>query len=174
MKWDLTFFYSGVDDPQIEKDIQTVLTRAKDFEEKYKEQLAGPLSSELIDRMYKEHEEIEVFGARVAQFSNLLFSQDTQNTAAQKLAGKVETVMAEVERHFSFINPTLLQHSDQELQELKAGSSSYAWVLERVKERKTHTLSIETEQVLAAKSATGRDNLGSLYSKVTSGYLFKI
>ncbi len=174
MKWDLTFFYTGVEDPQIERDIQEVLRQAKAFEKKYKELLAGSLTVELIDDMFKEQEAIEEYGARVAQFSGLLFAENTQNIAAQKLAGRVETVMADVEQCFSFINPALLNHSDEELQRIKDESPTYAWVIERVKERKTHTLSTETEQVLAAKSATGRDNLGSLYSKVTSAYLFEM
>ncbi|MFP4462153.1 MAG: M3 family metallopeptidase, partial [Thermotogota bacterium] len=174
MKWDLTFFYTGVEDPQIERDIQEVLSQAKAFEKKYKELLAGSLTVELIDDMFKEQEAIEEYGARVAQFSGLLFAENTQNIAAQKLAGRVETVMADVEQCFSFINPALLNHSDEELQRIKDESPTYAWVIERVKERKTHTLSTETEQVLAAKSATGRDNLGSLYSKVTSAYLFEM
>ncbi len=174
MKWDLTFFYTGVDDPQIERDIQEVIQQAKTFEKKYKELLTGSLTTELVDSMFKEQEEIEKYGARVAQFSGLLFAENTQNIAAQKLAGRVETVMADVEQCFSFINPTLLQHSDEELQRIKDESTNYSWVIERIKERKTHTLSTETEQVLAAKSATGRDNLGSLYNKVTSAYLFEM
>jgi len=174
MKWDLTFFYTGVEDPQIERDIQEVLKQAQAFEKKYKELLAGSLTSELIDDMFREQEAIEEYGARVAQFSGLLFAENTQNIDAQKLAGRVETVMADVEQCFSFINPTLLQHSDEELQNVKDESTNYAWVIERIKERKTHTLSTETEQVLAAKSATGRDNLGSLYNKVTSAYMFEM
>ncbi len=174
MKWDLQFFYNGVDDPQIEKDIQFTLKKAEAFESKYKEKLKGQLTTELIDEMLQEQEEIERFGARVAQFSSLLFSENTQNTDAQKLVGRVETVMAEVERYFSFINPTLLTHNDEELQRVEEGTASYSWVIERVRERKTHTLSAETEQILAVKSATGRDNLGSLYSKVTSAYMFEM
>src|SRR6056297_1703796 len=174
MKWDLTFFYTSVEDPQIERDIQEVLKLAKAFEKKYKGLLSGSLSTELVDSMFKEQEAIEEYGALVAQFSGLLFAENTQNIAAQKLAGRVETVMADVEQCFSFINPTLLQHSDEELLRIKEESTHYAWVIERIKERKTHTLSTETEQVLAAKSATGRDNLGSLYNKVTSAYLFEM
>ena len=151
-----------------------MLKQAQAFEKKYKELLAGSLTSELIDDMFREQEAIEEYGARVAQFSGLLFAENTQNIDAQKLAGRVETVMADVEQCFSFINPTLLQHSDEELQNVKDESTNYAWVIERIKERKTHTLSTETEQVLAAKSATGRDNLGSLYNKVTSAYMFEM
>src|SRR6056297_63598 len=174
MKWDLTFFYTSVEDPQIERDIQEVLKLAKAFEKKYKGLLSGSLSTELVDSMFKEQEAIEEYGALVAQFSGLLFAENTQNIAAQKLGGRVETVMADVEQCFSFINPTLLQHSDEELLRIKEESTHYAWVIERIKERKTHTLSTETEQVLAAKSATGRDNLGSLYNKVTSAYMFEM
>jgi len=174
MKWDLQFFYSSVDDPRIEADIQLVLKKAQDFQDKYAKLLNGPLSAEIVDGMFKEQEAIESFGVKVAQFSSLLFSENTQNIEAQKLAGRVETVMAQVEQLFSFISPALLQHSDEELQQIKETSTGYSWVIERIKERKTHTLSAETEQVLAAKSATGRDNLGSLYNKVTSAYLFEM
>ena len=174
MKWDLQFFYSSVDDPRIEEDIQLVLKKAQEFQEKYAKQLNEPLRAQMVDEMFKEQESIESFGSRVAQFSSLLFSENTQNIEAQKLAGRIETVMAQVEQLFSFISPALLQHSDEELQQIKEASNGYSWVIERIKERKTHTLTTETEQVLAAKSATGRDNLGSLYSKVTSAYLFEM
>ena len=34
--WDLSDLYAGVDDPKIESDMDDVLARARDFEERYK------------------------------------------------------------------------------------------------------------------------------------------
>ncbi len=172
MKWDLTFFYNGVDDPQIQKDIDNTLDRAKGFEEKYQKILKDELNTETFKAMCVEREDIITMGANAAQFSGLLFSEDTQNMAAQKLAGKIQNAMGEIEEHFSFIEPTLLMHKTEELEKLMKEVPEYAWVIERVLERKEHTLSAETEKVLAAKSVTGRNDLGDLYSKITSAYSF--
>jgi len=172
LKWDLTFFYNGVDDPAIEKDIEDVLKRAKEFEEKYQEKLEGKLNSALLKEVFETQEEIEVMGAKVAQYSGLLFSENSQNIEAQKLAGKVENVSAEAEQCFSFIVPTLLKHNTDELKKIMEELPEYAWVIERVLERKEHTLSVETEKILAAKTATGRENLGTLYSKIASSYIY--
>jgi oligoendopeptidase F len=172
MKWDLTFFYNGVDDPQIQKDIDNTLDRAKGFEEKYQKILTDELNAETFKAMCVEQEEIQMMGANAAQFSGLLFSEDTQNIEAQKLGGKIQNAMGEMEKHFSFIVPTLLTHDIEELEKLMKEVPEYAWVIERVLERKEHTLSAETEKVLAAKSVTGRNDLGDLYSKITSAYSF--
>ncbi len=172
MKWDLSFFYEGVNDPAIERDIETVLKMAKDFEEKYQEKLKGRLDSELLGEMFRAQEEIEIMGAKIAQYSGLLFSENSRNAEAQKLAGKVESVSAESGQRFSFIFPTLLKHDDAELKTMMHELPEYAWVIERILERKENTLSGETEKILAIKSATGRENLGTLYSKITSSYTY--
>ncbi|HOO33775.1 MAG TPA: M3 family oligoendopeptidase [Thermotogota bacterium] len=174
MKWDLTFFYDGVDDPQIQKDIDETLKRAAEFEEKYQKILKDKLNAETLRAMCHEQEAIETMGAKAAQFSGLLFSEDTQNMEAQKLAGKIQNAIGEMEEHFSFIIPTLLTHDVDELKDLMKEVPEYAWAIERILERKEHTLSAETEKVLAAKSVTGRSDLGDLYSKITSAYSFEL
>ncbi len=174
MKWDLTFFYDGVDDPRIEQDLKEVISNAKEFEKKYTQLLQGELSSDMLETMFSEYEAIETAGGKVAQFANLLFAQDTQNVHSQKLAGRIESLRAEIESIFSFVNPALLAHSEAELDRMKRETSKYSWVIERIIDRKTHTLSAQTEQILALKGATGRDNLSSLYDKLTSAYTFEI
>ena len=102
MKWDLTFFYNGVDDPQIQKDIDNTLDRAKGFEEKYQKILKDELNTETFKAMCVEREDIITMGANAAQFSGLLFSEDTQNIEAQKLGGKIQNAMGEMEETFFF------------------------------------------------------------------------
>ncbi len=174
MKWNLNFFYEGPDDPEIKQDLETVLKRSEVFEETYSKRIVQDLTTDTVTDMFQEREAIETQGAKVSQYAGLLFSQDTQNAKAQELMGLVEKYTAEVEQHFSFINPGLLRHDIDKLEALKEELGDYAWVMERIIERKSHTLSGETEKILAAKNETGRDNLGSLYSKIVSGYSFEL
>jgi len=64
--------------------------------------------------------------------------------------------------------------SESKLSELKNEISEYSHTIEKIIKEKNHSLSTETEKILAAKTISGREPLGGLYSKIVSQYTFDV
>ncbi|MFW9942978.1 MAG: oligoendopeptidase F, partial [Candidatus Thorarchaeota archaeon] len=59
IKWDLSDYYTGIDDPRIETDIQEIEKLAEEFNQKVKGKLEDPsLTPEQLLNWYKEYEKI--------------------------------------------------------------------------------------------------------------------
>ena len=107
-------------------------------------------------------------------FSFLYFAQNTANLEAQKLLGLCANYEAKIRQNFAFITPSLARLSDDALKELETEIPAYRHVIEKVRIGKANTFSVETEQVLAARSNSGRGRLSELYDKIVYAFSFSL
>ena len=57
--WDLSDLYTGIDDPQLDKDLDGLIDKAAAFEEKYKGRIAdADVRAELLATALDEYEEL--------------------------------------------------------------------------------------------------------------------
>ncbi len=104
-RWDLSVFYSGIDDPQIDKDIKMFVEMQRNFNLKYKGQLAQQLGAALADLS-----ELEMFGNKFAYFS---FRQNLNTNDPA-----VKATSAEIDRKLSASYSEYMQFFDVELAKL--------------------------------------------------------
>ena len=101
-RWDLSVFYSGIDDPQIDKDLEILTERYRKFNETYKNKLAEKLGPALLDV-----EEIDMLAAKL----NYIGLQQSLNVADPVVKAK----SADVDRKLSDIYGEYMTFFDLEM-----------------------------------------------------------
>ncbi len=82
-RWDLSVFYSGIDDPQIDKDMDIITEMERQFNASYKGKLGEKLGSAITDLA-----EIEMFSSKLA-YLHLKQSLDVNDPAVKAKAAEV-------------------------------------------------------------------------------------
>ena len=83
-QWDLSIFYSGLDDPQIDKDVETLIEMERNFYNSYK----GKLTSKLGEAL-KDYTEIELFSSKFVYF-NLKRSLNVSDTELKAKSAQID------------------------------------------------------------------------------------
>lgn len=155
--WDLSDLYSSNDDPQLAADKKSVLEEAEAFAEKYKGRVAS-LSAPEFKEMLMAYEAIQDKGGKIGSFAYLQWSTDTGNAAYGKLVQESNELGSELSQKLVFLDVEWMQVSDEDAQKLIDAPELefYKHYLESSRRYKNHVLKEEQEQILSAKSVTGR------------------
>ncbi len=155
--WDLSDLYASSDDPQLAKDKEDVLSEADAFAEKYKGRIAD-LSVSEFKEMLEAYEALQDKGGKIGSFAYLQWSTDTGNSEYGKLVQEANELGSELSQKLVFLEVEWLAVSDEEAQKLIDAPELefYQHYLESSRRYKDHVLKEEQEQILSAKSVTGR------------------
>ena len=155
--WDLSDLYSSNEDPQLAADKKSVLEEAGAFAEKYKGKIAS-LSASEFKEMLSEYEDIQDKGGKIGSFAYLQWSTDTGNAAYGKLVQESNELGSELSQKLVFLDVEWMKVSDEDAQKLIDAPELkfYKHYLESSRRYKDHVLKEEQEQILSAKSVTGR------------------
>jgi oligoendopeptidase F len=156
VRWDLTDLFQSADDPKIESVLGRELERAREFEKKYKGQIAG-LEPKAFARMMDELAEYEESAARPEVYAYMLHSQDTQDHVAGRLLARVREAGAERGSHMVFFALELAQLTDEQAARLYADpeAAKYRHTVEEARKFRPHQLSEPEERVLTDFSPVG-------------------
>ncbi|MFC1959618.1 M3 family oligoendopeptidase [Chloroflexota bacterium] len=173
IKWDLSALYNGVDDPQIEKDIETTNASAETFATTYRGKLTTFDNEELYEAIH-EYEQLLEGVYKIGAFAQLIWSTDTANPQYGMLMQKVMEWSAQLEQTLVFfdlewtnapadfaermINDPVLAH--------------YQHVLAVKRLDQPHRLSEPEEKILAEKSVTGRAAWSRYFEELTGNFRF--
>jgi oligoendopeptidase F len=155
-RWDLSLFYSGVDDPQIDTDVQDLIGMEKSFFESYKGKLRERLGSALAD-----YAKIDMLSAKLAYF-NLRLSLNTGDSAAQKKIADISRILTKANGDYmTFFDLELVKLDESVLEKLYATDPVVAKhrpfiQFERI--FKDNYLSEEVESALTKRASFGVGN----------------
>jgi oligoendopeptidase F len=157
INWDLSDLYKSGDDPQLKKDKEELLNEADVFASKYKGRIAE-LSPSEFKEMLEEYEALQDKGGKIGSFAYLQWSTDTGNAAYGKLVQESNELGSELSQKLVFLNVEWMKVSEEEAQKLIDAPELefYKHYLESSRRYKDHILKEEQEQILSAKSVTGR------------------
>jgi oligoendopeptidase F len=171
--WDLSVFYSGVDDPALERDMQALEKMADDFANTYRGRVAQLDAEEMVEAMV-EQEKISDLSGRIGSFAFLNFAIDTANPQLGALVQKVQEFGSRVQQKMLFFDLEWIAVDDERAQKLLADPtlSNYRHALESELRYKPYTLSEIEEQLLVEKAVTGRNAWSRLFTQITSALRF--
>ncbi len=154
VRWDLSVFYSGIDDPRIDKDVADLAARQKAFFENYKGGLSEKLGGAIADLA-----EITTHTEKLFAYLYLLQSTDVTNAAVNAKLADVERVMSESGGNYlTFFDIELVALDDAVLEKFYAADPTVAkhrpWI-EHARVFKPHLLSEPVEAALAKRSPFG-------------------
>lgn len=155
LRWDLTELYPGPESPELEADIERAKKLAQEFEKKYRGRINDPhLSADLLAQALSDYEGIVETAAKLEAYAELLFSLDTQNSAAKALLAKVEEINVSINNQLLFFELEWKQLPEELASKLLADPELSRWhhALEKERLLIPHTLSEPEEKILKEKS----------------------
>lgn len=172
--WDLSVFYSGADDPAIQRDMEQVLAMADKFAADYRGRVAQLDAEEMVDAM-KAIEAINDFAGRISSFAFLLYATDTNNPQYGALVQKITEHDSLLQQKTLFFDLEWKAVDDAQAQKLLADPTlgKYRHPLEADLRYKPHMLSEAEEQILVEKSVTGREAWNRFFTQVMSALRYE-
>lgn len=155
--WDLTDLYGSADDPKLRTDKEELLSKAGQFADKYRGRIADLDASE-FNEMLKEYEAILDRSGKIGSFAYLQWSTNTSDASYGKLVAESDELSSEISQKLVFLDVEWLNLPDEEAEKLIQSEElkSYRHYLESSRRYKDHILEEKQEQILSAKSVTGR------------------
>lgn len=171
--WDLSVFYSSVDDPALQRDMEALEQMADTFASTYRGRVAQLDAEELVEAMI-EQERISDLSGRIGSFAFLNFSTNTTDPQLGALVQKVQEHGSRLQQKLLFFDLEWKAVDDDRAQKLLADPtlSAYRHVLESELRYKPYTLSEIEEQLLVEKSVTGRSAWSRFFTQLTSALRF--
>lgn len=169
--WDLSCFYSGLTDPQIDLDLATLETMFQDFNAKYKGQLASKLGTSILD-----YSTILILNNKIEIALFLQQSLDESDASIRAKSAEVERRLNKVSgqyMEFYFLELVVLDEGliDQLCKEDEIVKKHKSWI-EQVRVFKPYFLSEEVESALTKRSAFDGGAWGDFYKELEAALRF--
>ena len=152
--WDISSLYA--DETTWEDDFARVGAMLPEMEQLQGTLHAGPVA---LVRVFQTQENVSKLAERVLVYAALRADEDTGNAHFQSLDERANTLIAQVGAATSWIDPELLQLSDEQLREYLANEPAltvYTRTIEELIRMRPHVRSAEVEELLAQASEVTR------------------
>lgn len=172
VRWDLTDLYQSIDDPKITSDIESIESRAKSFESKYRNVLKPGITPAQLHDAVAELESIYQDITKPYYFAHLTFAGDCTKPENGAFVQKMMETYTRIKQNLIFAELAWAQMPDDEAESLMNSPEcqKYKHFLEVLRLRKPHQLSESEEKLWDALSNTGRSAFIRLFDE-TMGHL---
>ena len=174
-EWDLSEYYSSLDDENIDKDLADLLKKTQKFAVKYKGKIST-MDADTFVKMLKELEKFENMEGKLAAFSSLSSSADMTNVKASALNQKVMEKLNEAGKDLIFVSLEYNKLSDEQEQKLFEDKrvQAYKPFLKRIRKYKKYELPEDIEQTLMEKSLTSGSAWVRLYEESHARFVYEL
>jgi oligoendopeptidase F len=174
--WNLGDLYAGIDDPAIDRDLESAHARARAFETRYRAKIAvpgGPAAKELHAALV-ELEELSEQAARPMVYAGLLHASSSSDQSRGALLVRMRERGTAIGKHLIFFDLEWLAVEDAAVAKLLADKelAHYRHYLEQKRIWKPHYLSEPEEKIVDEKSNTGRAAFVRLFDETVSAMTF--
>ena len=171
--WDLSVFYSGLDDPQIDADIEKLTTLVDEFQGRWRGKVAD-MSAADFRAAYQALEAIYDMRGRLGSFAFLNFSTDTGNAAFQAAVARIEELEASLSQKLVFFDLEWNALDDDAAERILAEPliAEYRYYLEAERRYRPYNLSEAEEQIIIEKQVTGSGAWTRFFTQLTSAFRF--
>ena len=165
-EWDLSEYYKGTDDKQIDKDLKKYAQLAAAFAKKYKGKVAA-LDAKAFVAALKEIEDISKLGSKLGGFAYLNSTTRLMDAKASALYQKVSEALSEAGTDLLFFGLEYNKMDEKAIRKLEEDKEVkvYAPYLKRVRKFKPYELSEDVEKTLLEKDVTSGSAWVRLYEE---------
>lgn len=173
VRWDLSFLFSGIDDPKIDETWAQVLSRAAAFAGRYRGRVATLSPSELAGALV-EIEWIAQESAKPGSYAQLIFTTDSTDAAIGGFMAAQMEKGSELSVQVMFFDLELQDLSDEAAQKLLVAPElqPYRHYLETVRRFRPHKLSEPEEVILEETANTGCRAWVRFYEETLAAHVF--
>jgi oligoendopeptidase F len=172
-RWSLNDLFPSNDSKELERAFTYLEELVTQFESR-RDDLKDSLLSEIFIKIIQELEEITKLVQRIGGFTELWFTEDTQNQSAQAMVAKIEQLSAEVSNRVLFFSIWWKSLDKKTAENLMKGTGDYLYWLEEMRHFKPYTLTEPEEKIVNIKDVTGSNALITLYDSFTNRYTYNI
>ncbi len=167
--WDLSHLYSGINDQDINTDIETIKRKIDLFSTKYRGKLGG-ISPSQLKMAVTEMEEIEQMSRRFTSYAYLNFATQSNNSEAGAFLQKLKEITSAFNKEMVFFDLEWAHLKDDKAASLLESPDvgKYRHYLTKLRKYRPHLLSETEERLLAEISPVGASSWNSLFEKVIS------
>lgn len=174
--WDLSDLYAAVDDPRINRDLESALERARAFESAYRGriQVRGGPTEILLAEALTELESLYELLDKPIIYAQLLHASKSDDPRHGALLSKTREQRTVINKHLIFFDLEWVQLEDEAARYLIAAPEleRYRHYLEQKRAWKPHYLSEPEEKILEEKANTGRTAFVRLFDETVAGLRF--
>jgi len=172
-RWDLSFLYSGPNDPLLDKDTSRLVEMIKNFSSSHKGRLAETLGQAINDLS-----EINMLQSKIDLYLYLTQSLNVAESAIKSKIAEVEKMTSwAFGEYMSFFDIELVALDDTALNKLYTDEPVVAkhrpWI-EHVRVFKPHLLTEQVESALAKRSPFGSGAWSELFDELEADLEFKL
>jgi oligoendopeptidase F len=178
--WDLSDLYSGMDAPEVKRDLEEAAAASKAFQERYKGNLKalaeGPEGGTALAEAIAEYEKIQEGFGRLGSFGHLVYAGDTSDAARAKFFGDLRDRLTTISTDLLFFELELNRLEDATLDkalETPALAAYRPWI-EDLRLERPYQLADDIERLFHEKSVTGRGAWNRLFDETLAGLRFDV
>ena len=179
-EWNLADLYSGMDAPELKRDLEAAATEAEAFEKRWKGTLAaeaGRGGDGGLGEALRAYEALEELMGRIASYAGLVYAGDTSDPKRAKLYGDIQQKITDASSHLLFFALELNLVDDAAIGKALDADPAFGhyrpWVLDLRKD-KPYQLEDRIEQLFHEKSVTGRGAWNRLFDETMTDLRFSV
>jgi oligoendopeptidase F len=179
-EWNLSDLYSGIDAPEVNRDLQKMDSECVAFETDYKgklaERVAGEGGGQWLAEAVKRYEAIDDLAGRLGSYAGLVHAGDSVDPAISKFYGDVSERLTAASVHLLFFGLELNRVDDAVIEramQTPALGHYRPWI-EDLRKDKPYQLEDRVEQLFHEKSQSGYAAWNRLFDQTISGLRFKV
>src|SRR6185369_11449048 len=179
-EWNLADLYSGIDAPEVARDLAKMDADCVAFETDYKGKLAEFTAREgggrWLAAAVKRYEAIDDLAGRLGSYAGLVHAGDSVDPAKSKFYGDVSERLTAASTHLLFFGLELNRVDDDVIERaMQAPELGYfrPWI-EDLRKDKPYQLEDRVEQLFHEKSQSGYAAWNRLFDQTISGLRFKV
>ncbi|QWG19245.1 M3 family oligoendopeptidase [Bradyrhizobium sediminis] len=179
-EWNLADLYSGIDAPEIVRDLQKMDAECVAFETDYKGKLAEGAARDdggkWLAGAVRRYEAIDDLAGRLGSYAGLIHAGDSVDPAITKFYGDVSERLTNASVHLLFFALELNRVDDAVIERAMATSElgHYRPWIEDLRKDKPYQLEDRVEQLFHEKSQSGYAAWNRLFDQTISGLRFKV
>jgi oligoendopeptidase F len=179
-EWNLADLYSGIDAPEVTRDLEKMDAECVAFETDYKGKLAGQTATEhggkWLAEAVRRYEAIDDLAGRLGSYAGLIHAGDSVDPAITKLYGDVSERLTNASVHLLFFALELNRVDDAVIERAMQAPElgHYRPWIEDLRKDKPYQLEDRVEQLFHEKSQSGYAAWNRLFDQTISGLRFKV
>ena len=172
--WDLSEFYTSINDEKITKTLDDCLKKSEAFESKYASKVAK-LNHNELKLVFEELESILTPLYQTAEYISLEYSIKTNDDEIKQLVSKSNEIESLIENHLLFFDIELGKIDQDTINDYCEDPilKNYKHHINITKKTAKHNLSEAEEKIINLKNLTGSQAHRKLYNELTNSFRFK-
>jgi oligoendopeptidase F len=179
-EWNLADLYSGIDAPEVMRDLLKMDAECVAFETDYQGKLADQTADETggswLAEAVRRYEAIDDLAGRLGSYASLVHAGDSVDPAISKFYGDVSERLTNASLHLLFFALELNRVDDAVIERAMqtAELAHYRPWIEDLRKDKPYQLEDRVEQLFHEKSQSGYSAWNRLFDQTIAGLRFKV